>query len=46
MPLSRDAEVLGGEDPAARIDDRRRQRPLVRIDSDHVARMIARDQQV
>ena len=46
MPLARDTKVLGGEDPAAWINDRRGQRPLVRIDPDHVARMIGRDQQM
>src|SRR5450755_2969603 len=44
MPVPRDAKVLASHDPAARIDDRRRQRPLVRIDPDHVARPIGRDQ--
>jgi hypothetical protein len=46
MPLARDTEVLAGDDPAARIDNRRGQRPLVRIDPDHVARMIGRRQHV
>ena len=33
-------------DPAARINDRRGQRPLVRIDPDHIASVIGREQQV
>ena len=28
VTVARDAKLLGGDDPAARIDDRRRQRPL------------------
>jgi hypothetical protein len=32
--------VLARDDPAARVDNRRRQRPLVRIDPHHVARVI------
>ena len=46
MPLARDAEVRRGQDPAARVGDRRGQRPLVRVDPDHVARMIGRHQQM
>ena len=46
MSLAADAEVLRAEDPAARISHRRGQRPLVRIDPDHVARMIGRHEQV
>jgi hypothetical protein len=46
VTIARDTEVLAGEDPAARIHDRRGQRPLMRIDPDHVARMIRGDQQV
>ena len=46
VPLTRDAKVSRGENPAARIGDRRTQRALVRIDPDHVARMIGRHQQV
>jgi hypothetical protein len=44
MPVPRHAEVLASKDPAAGINDRRGQRPLVRIDADHIARMIGRDQ--
>ena len=46
VPLTRDAKVSRTQDPAARIGDRRGQRALVRIDPDHVARMIGRHQQV
>ena len=46
VPLARDTEVRRGQDAAARIEDRRGQRPLVRIDPDHVARMIGRHQQM
>ena len=46
MPLARHAEVRRGQDPAARVGDRRGQRPLVRVDPDHVARMIGRHQQM
>ena len=46
MPIARDPEVLAGEAPAAGIDDRRGQGPLVRINPDDVARMIGRDQHV
>jgi hypothetical protein len=38
--------VRRGQDPAARVGDRRGQRPLVRVDPDHVARMIGRHQQM
>jgi hypothetical protein len=44
MTVARDAKVLARDDPAARIDDRRGQRPLVRVDPDHVARPVGRDQ--
>ena len=46
VPPARDAKVRRGENPAARVGDRRGQRPLVRIDPDHIARMIGRHQQV
>jgi hypothetical protein len=46
MPLARDAEMRRGQNPAARIGDRRGQRPLMRIDPDHAARMIGRHQQM
>jgi hypothetical protein len=46
VPLARDAEVRRGQDPAARVGHRRGQRPLVRVDPDHVARMIGRHQQM
>ena len=44
VPLTRDAKVSRAQNPAARIGDRRRQRALVRINPDHVARMIGRHQ--
>ena len=40
VPVPGDAEVLAGRDSAARVDDDRRQRALVRVDPDHVARPI------
>jgi hypothetical protein len=46
MPVPGHPEVLAGQDPAAGIGDRRGQRPLVRVDADHVARAIGRDQQM
>jgi len=46
MTLARDTKVLRGENPAAWINDRRGQRLLVRIDPDHVASVIGREQQV
>jgi hypothetical protein len=46
MPLTRDTEVLEGKNPSAGIDDRCRQRPLMRIDADHVAGVIGRDEQM
>ena len=46
VPLARDTNVLGGENPAAWINDRRGQRPLVRIDPDHFASAIGREQHV
>ena len=46
VPLARDTKVLRGQNPAARVGDRRGQRPLMRIDPDHVASMIGREQQV
>jgi hypothetical protein len=33
--------VFAGEDPAARVDDRRRQRALVRVDPDDVVDPLA-----
>ena len=44
VTVARHAEVLTGHDPTARIDDYRRQRALVRIDPDHVARPVGREQ--
>ncbi len=46
MPITGHAEVLAGDNPAARIDDRRGQCLLVRIDPDDVTGVIRRDQQV
>ncbi len=46
VTVARHVEVLWGDQPAARIGDRRRQRPLMRVDPDHVARMIGRHQQM
>ena len=46
MPLARDAEMLAGQQSAARVDHGRRQRALVRIDPDHVAGVIGREQQM
>jgi hypothetical protein len=40
MTVARHPQVLARDDPAARVDNRRRQRPLVRIDPHHVARVI------
>ncbi len=45
MPLTRDAKVSRTQNPGASIDDRRTQRALMRIDPDHIARMIGRHQQ-
>jgi hypothetical protein len=39
-------KVLGGENPAAWINGRSGQCPLMRIDPDHVASVIGREQQV
>ncbi len=44
MPIARDPKVLGGEHPAAWINDCSCQRPLMRIDPDHIARVIGREQ--
>ncbi len=44
MPLTRDPEMLARQKPAARVEHRRRQRPLVRVDADHIARVIGRQQ--
>jgi hypothetical protein len=44
VPLARDAKVRRGENPAARIGDRRGQRALVRINPDDIARTIGRHQ--
>ena len=40
VPIARDTKVLRGENPAAWINDRRGQRPLMRIDPDHIASVI------
>ena len=44
MPIARHTEMLAGEQPTAGIHDGRRQAPLMRIDPDHVTRVIRRQQ--
>jgi len=44
VALAGDAEVPAGDDPTARVDNRRGQRPLVRVDPDHVRRARLVDQ--
>jgi hypothetical protein len=46
VALARDAEMRAGHQPTARVDDRGRQRALMRIDPDHVAGVIGREQQM